>query len=186
MDNTYTDVMTDIETQGLQPDRSGMIQLAAVKFNLKERTVSPNFFNRSLIVPHWRGWDESTRSWWAKMPELYQKIISTAEDPAVVMRDFADWSIQPGTQLRFWSKPTSFDFAFVSSYLRDFNQPAIYDFREATDLNSYFRGLYAPNDIDREGEPKLTSGAHDAIRDTLHQIKLLFHHADKVANAAKS
>lgn len=183
--NPYTDLMVDIETTGTQPNRSGMIQLAGVKFNLLDRTVSPSFFNRSLTVPAWRFWDEDTREWWSKMPELYQKIISTAEDPAVVMRDFADWAIQPGTQLRFWAKPTTFDAAFVSSYLKDFNQPAIFDFRETTDLNSYLRGRYAPNPIDRTDEPKMASGAHDAIKDSLHQIKVLFFHSDRL-DAAKS
>lgn len=179
MNNLYTDVQVDIETTGLSPDRSAMIQIAAVKFNLNDQSVSPNFFNRSLTIPEWRSWDEGTRQWWSTKLDLYNEIMSRAEDPAIVMRDFADWSIQPGVQLRFWSKPTSFDFAFVSSYLKDFNQPAIFDFREANDLNTFLRGIYYPEPIDRSDEPKMTSVAHNALNDTLFQTKLLFHHMNK-------
>lgn len=180
MNSPYTDIMVDIETTGTQPNRSAMIQLAGVKFNLAERTVSPNMFNRSLSMPAWRTWDEDTRTWWSTKPDLFSKIMSKAEDPAVVMRDFADWSIQPGNQLRFWAKPTTFDFMFVSSYLKDFNEPQPFSFREATDLNSYLRGLYSPHDIDRSDEPVMNGTAHDAIFDSLYQIKVLFHHQDKI------
>jgi len=179
MFNPYSDVMVDIETTGTQPNRSAMIQLAAVKFNLAERTVSKNFFNRSLAIPAWRTWDEDTRNWWSTKPEVYSSIMAKAEKPAIVMHDFADWAIQPGEPLRFWAKPTTFDFMFVSSYLKDFGEPVPFSYRDANDLNSYLRGLYAPNDIDRSDEPALEGTAHDAIFDSLYQIKVLFHHADK-------
>lgn len=183
----FQDVMVDIETTGTQPNRSAMIQLAAVKFNLEDQTVSPSYFNRSLKIPHWRSWDEDTRQWWSKQPDTLNAIMSKAEDPYVVMRDFADWSIQAnGPPLRFWAKPTTFDFMFVTSYLKDFNQPIPFDFREATDMNSYLRGLYAPEPIDRSDEPKLVGVAHDAIYDSLHQIKVLFHHQQRVLNAKSS
>lgn len=180
----FNDVMVDIETTGTQPNRSAMIQLAAVKFNLSDYTVSPHYFNRSLTMPAWRHWDEDTRTWWSDKPDTFSSIMAKAEDPAIVMRDFVDWSFQPnGPQLRFWAKPTTFDFMFVSSYLKDFKQPIPFDFREATDVNSYLRGLYAPNPIDRSDEPKLVGVAHDAIYDSLHQIKVLFHHQQRVLNA---
>lgn len=187
MSNIYQDVMVDIETTGTQPNRSAMIQLAAVKFNLEDFTVSPNFFNRSLSIPAWRYWDEDTREWWSKMPDVFSSIMQKAEDPAIVMRDFADWSIQiNGPPLRFWAKPTTFDFMFVTSYLKDFKQPIPFDFREATDMNSYLRGRYAPNPIDRSDEPKMSGTAHDAIHDSLHQIKVLFYHEQKARNAKSS
>lgn len=187
MSNHFTDVMVDIETTGTQPNRSAMIQLAAVKFNLETQEVSNNFFDRSLEIPAWRSWDEDTRTWWNKQPDVLKSIMAKSEDPGLVMRDFADWAIQVGgPNVRFWAKPTTFDYMFVSSYLKDFKQPNPYDFRQATDLNSYLRGLYHANghsDIDRTGEPALQGVAHDAIYDTLHQIKVLFHHRTKLNNA---
>lgn len=182
--NSYTDVMVDIETTGTQPNRSGMIQLAAVKFNLNERSVSSNFFNRSLIVPPWRSWDEDTRDWWSKQPDTLYKIIAKSEDPKIVMTDFSQWAMQPGGQLRFWAKPTTFDFMFVASYLKDYDLPNPFSYRDANDMNSYLRGLYAPQDIDRTDEPEMKGTAHDALFDTMHQIKVLFHHADKKSPAS--
>lgn len=183
MPNIYTDVQVDIETTGTRPDRSAIIQIGAVKFNMNDRTVSPQIFNRSLSIPSWRSWDEDTREWWSRMPDVFSSIMKKAENPAIVMRDFADWSIQPGQPLRFWAKPTTFDFMFITSYLKDFNQPVPFDFREANDLNTFLRGIYHPNPIDRSDEPKMTGTAHDAIHDALFQTKLLFHHLDKVENA---
>lgn len=183
MQPDFTDVMVDIETTGTQPNRSAMIQLAAVKFNLDARTVSPQMFDRSLVIPPWRGWDEDTREWWAKQPDTLYKIVANSEDPKVVMSDFTHWAMQPGGQLRFWAKPTTFDFMFVSSYLRDYDLPQPFSYRDANDMNSYLRGLYAPADIDRNDEPTMNGMAHDAIFDVLHQIKVLFHHADKKSPA---
>jgi len=176
----FTDVMVDIETTGTQPNRSGILQIGAVKFNLAERTVSPNLFNRSLRVPAWRSWDEDTREWWAKQPDVLYNIVARSESPRVVMDDFVQWAMQPGGQLRFWAKPTSFDFSFVSSYLRDFELPQPFSYRDATDMNSFFSGLYFPLPVDREGEPTMVGTAHNALADALFQTKLVFHHADKV------
>lgn len=187
MPNIYTDVQVDIETTGVSPDRSAIIQIGAVKFNMHDRTVSPQTFNRALTIPAWRHWDEDTRTWWSKMPDVFSSIMVRAEDPAIVMRDFADWAIQiNGPPLRFWAKPTTFDYMFITSYLKDFKQPIPFDFRETTDLNTFLRGLYYPNPIDRSDEPKMTGTAHDAIHDALFQTKLLFHHLDKVDNEKSS
>lgn len=177
----YTDIMVDCETTGTRPDRSAMIELAAVKFNLEDRTVSPSMFNRCMKIPKNRYWDESTREWWGKQPEVLKAILTKGEDPNLVMKDFVDW-VQPGREsLRFWAKPTTFDFMFVTSYLNDYNQPtSLFDFREATDMRSFFRGLYYPNPIDTSDEPDFKGVAHNAVVDCLNQIKLVFHHADKV------
>lgn len=177
----YSDVMVDIETTGTRPDRSAMIELAAVKFNLKDRQVSPNVFNRALKIPKNRYWDEDTRAWWYKQKDVLDKIIARGEDPAIVMRDFVDWVNPSGGPLRFWAKPTTFDFMFVTSYLNDYNQPtSIFDFREATDLRSFLRGIYYPNPIDISDEPQFQGVAHNGLVDSLNQIKVLFHHVDKM------
>ena len=173
--------MVDIETTGTQPNRSGIIQIAAVKFNLKDRSVSPKVFDRCLrMAPH-RSWDESTRQWWAKNPQVLDEIVVRGEDPGIVMRDFADFCMDNGgLQMNFWGKPISFDYAFISSYLHDYNQPNPFSYRNANDLNTFLRALYFPNPVDTSDEPKLQGTAHNAIYDTLYQIQLLFHHTDKM------
>jgi hypothetical protein len=172
----FTDVMVDIETTGTMPDRNAMIQLSAVRFNLAEGTVDPDIFNRCLWIPTHRFWDEGTRRWWMDgKKDILRSIMDRMECPRVVLQDFIQWA-GPTNSLRFWSKPSHFDFNFLSSYCHDLELTNPFSFREANDMNTFLRCLYFPErvpslDIPFEGE------AHDAIWDVFHQIKtLLAHH----------
>ena len=173
----YTDCMVDLETTGTLPDRAGIIQIAAIKFNLETREVDTEFFDRCLWLPKWRSWDEGTRTWWGQQrPDILRGIMVRQEDPHVVMREFVEW-VGERNQLRFWSKPTHFDFMFLSSYCNDLGVTNPFDFREATDLRSYMRGLYAPEPLQELSVPFI-GDAHNALYDTLHQIQVLFAHCD--------
>lgn len=174
--NDFPDVMVDVETTGLRPDRAGMIQLAAVRFNLLNGTVDvSNMFNRCLALPPTRYWDEGTRSWWMKdKKQLLLSIMQRMEDPLTVMRDFVGWA-SPVNSLRFWSKPSHFDFNFVSSYCADLDVMNPFDFRQATDMRSYLRGLYQGREVPVLDLP-FEGDAHNALFDVLHQIKELVAH----------
>lgn len=187
MQQLFPDIMVDVETTGTQPNRSAMIQLAAVRFNLKERTVASDSFVRSMAIPAWRYWDEDTRAWWSKMPEVYRAIVERSELPNLVMKEFADYTIDPAGPMRFWAKPTTFDYPFVTSYLKDFGQPIPFDFREATDMRSYLRGLYNAMDLDLDESlnPPFVGTQHNAYHDVLHQIKVLFFHTDRIQNTVR-
>lgn len=175
----YTDVMVDLETTGTQPDRNAIIQLSAVKFNLRERTVCDNFFNRCLEVPPHRFWSESTRNWWLSQDQtIIQEIFERMEDPRKVIEDFVDWS-RPTGAFRFWAKPSHFDFNFISSYFSDYGFRNPYHFWEANDMRSYIRGLHAPEPMP-DLNVEFVGKAHNALHDTLHQVKVLFAHADEV------
>lgn len=178
---SYTDVMVDIETTGVHPNKNAILELAAVKFNLQDRTVSPDMFRRAMRQnPTVRHWDVGTWNWWQKgKMDIYLKLVKEGEDPHVVMRDFFDWITEDSTQLRFWSKPSTFDYPFVASYLEDHGQDIPFSYREANDLNTFIRGLYFPNPVDTSDEPVFEGVAHNALVDVLNQIKVLFHHADK-------
>lgn len=171
--------MVDIETTGTLPDRHAILQISAVKFNLKTGAVSPDFFDRCLIMPKHRSWDEGTRNWWIdKKSSIINDIFDRAEDHRVVIDEFAKWAY-PQNHLQFWSKPTHFDFMFLSSYFHDENIQNPFHYRFANDLNSYLRGLYYPKDV-----PNLNlefkGDAHNALADTLHQLRLLFAHMKDV------
>ncbi len=176
----FSDVMVDLETTHTMPDRGHILEIGAVKFNLETREIDHNFFNRamSMAMPH-RGWSESTRSWWmTQNQETLRNIMAKMEHPKEVMRDFVDWAAPAGS-LRFWSKPSHFDFNFVSSYLTDLELPQMFSFRDANDLNTFLRSQYWPQPVPADGI-EFQGSVHTGLMDSLHQISVLFHHMDKL------
>lgn len=173
----FTDCMVDLETTSTLPDRGAIISVSAVRFNPKTRDVDPHFFDRCLFIPPTRGWSESTREWWLNQKRsILQDIWRRMEEPAVVWRDFCDWAYPVGS-LRFWSKPSHFDFNFVSSYCHDYDLVNPFDFREANDLRSFLRGLYFPDPVP-DLRVEFDGDAHNSLMDVLHQIKFLYAHLD--------
>jgi DNA polymerase III alpha subunit (gram-positive type) len=171
----FPDVMIDLETTGLAPNNSAIIQIGAVRFNLKERTIG-DMFNQSMTIPYGRFWDEGTRNWWAQRGQVYQDIMSVARPPAMVMTQFAQWC-EPINSMRFWAKPLSFDFPFLQSYFTQFDLQFPFDFRQANDMNTFIRSLYFPEPMPQLDVP-FQGDAHNALMDSIHQISVLFAHMD--------
>lgn len=179
----FPDVMVDIETTGTSPDETAIIQIAAVRFNLAEKTVdNSDMFNRCLAIAPKRFWDESTRQWWGQQKrEVLMNIMASGEDPLTVMKDFGAWaySKKGSGKLHFWAKPISFDYPFVASYFKQFELVNPFHFRDAIDMNSYLRGLGRSN-VRPEIEVNFDGDAHNAIFDVLNQIAVLFKGQDEV------
>ena len=178
----YTDVMIDIETTGLQPDRNAILQIGAVKFNLETRDVSPEFFDMSLTMPGFRHWDMGTRQWWSQQPaSVYNGIVARAKPYKEVMEELQQWVITT-PNLRFWSKPTHFDFMFLSSYFSDCDLANPLNYRTAKDMNSFIQGLYGHDPVPEEIEKGVgqDGAAHNALNDCFYQMKVLFAHLDNV------
>lgn len=171
----YRNVMVDIETTGTSPDRHAMIQLSAVRFDLETGEVDPDTFDRCLFIPPWRGWSESTRSWWGKQKrEIIEEIFSRMEDPAVVLNDFRNW-LAPHVGLIFWSKPTSFDFPFLSSYFNDYDLQNPFHYRYAQDVNTFIRARWHPHGVIEPSPLEGNGDAHNAIFDCFDQINKVIH-----------
>ena len=168
----YTDVMVDLETTGLSKDHSAIIQIAAVRFNLETHDVDHNFFDKCLMIPPGRTWDENTRHWWIKdKSDILMSIYERMADPAAVITEFFDWSGGVVGPYRFWAKPISFDFPFLESYFTQFGLPMPYSHRVGRDLRSFIAGC---NPTFNENTVPFEGTAHNALYDTLHQIRLLF------------
>ncbi len=164
----------DIETTGTSPEHSAIIQIAAAKFNPWTREIKHNFFNRCLLIPADRKWDESTRQWWAKQPDTLRGIMNRMECPRVVMTDFYDWIMEEPSSSILFAKPISFEHPFLTSYFQKFDFPMPFDFRVGRDMRSFIAGLSHPGEPFDEKSVSFEGTEHDAIFDVLHQIKVLF------------
>lgn len=188
MDTTphFLDIMVDCETTGTDPDNNAMVQLAAVKFDLATRSVQPfpEMFDRCLRMPQNRYFEEGCRkNFWGKRPQIWNTIQSRAEEPAVVMKDFVNWvGFSNPKPVRFWAKPTTFDWGFMASYLRQYDLDNPFHYRWAVDMNSFIRGLAKDPTVESHYVASLGGDAHNAIYDVLNQINQVFEAMDKYGN----
>lgn len=168
----FPDVMCDTESTGLNFDRNAIIQISAVRFNLKEKTISHDFFDQCLMIPDNRFWDEGTRDWWLKKRDVLMGILSRGRPVKEVLLEFAAWA---GTQSVMWAKPTHFDHVFLGSYFKEHGMSHPFFYRSANDMNSFIRSRYYPETPPEwEYQIPFEGPKHNAIFDCLHQIKVLF------------
>jgi hypothetical protein len=174
-----TDIMVDVETMGLNPHTSGLIQLAAIKFNYETGEVGEHFDRCPLPLP-FRGWNDGTREFWlGKNRKVYEQIVARAEPARPVFEAFVDWVLtdQPEEMgYRFWSKPLSFDWPFVADHLEQLGLRMPFHYRYARDLNSFIAGLKGdPIDPVVEADILFKGDEHNALHDTAFQIDMLLH-----------
>lgn len=177
----WTDVMVDLETSGLNPQLNGIIQLSAIKFNLKEKLVGPVFNRFPMLLPQ-RLWSEDTRYFWrVQNAEVYAKIVAAQEPAEQVFRAFFDWIAAdpqpPKTGIQMWAKPTHFDFPMLTSNMAQVGLPNPLHFRYTRDLNTYMAALNGNGDHTEweEDVPFPQNGLpHDAFYDNVWQIDQLF------------
>ncbi len=181
----FPDVMLDIETTGLDKANCHIIQIAAVKFNLRDRTISHDFFDRCLLPAPNRFWEESCRNnFWAKRQVILNGLMARMEEPKLVLEGLRDWA---GPDTTMCGKPTHFDHTFVDSYYQQHGMQIPFHYRKANDLNSFIRARYFPDlppDLERELE--FEGEMHNALYDCLHQVKILFAHVDRTTVGLKN
>lgn len=180
------DIAVDIETTGTRPDRSGIIQIGAVRFDYEAGTVDPNFFDRCLHrFPH-RMWDEDTRAFWGKHPGVYASIQAKAEDPKQVFEDFRNWvGTNNEEYVRLWAAPVSFEHSFLESHYYDLGLPNPFHYRYTVDINSWIDGMLRSRDRTeniRTTQVPFEGNVHDALHDCLHALKRIFLVKERVQN----
>ena len=171
--------MIDIETTGADSQHTNMIQLAAVAFNPEAMTVDPDMFCMSVEMQPGRFWDEGTRVFWNKMPDLLRGIQVKAQPAGTVMQAFQNWVLAkaPGGERLFWAKPSSFDFTFVESYFAMTGVASPFHFRTVIDMRSWLRAKLGTFDLDPivkfEKSIPFQGVEHDARFDALHQVSII-------------
>lgn len=171
----FYDVMVDVETTGLAPDHSAILQLTAVRFNFREQTVDHDWFHVNLEIPSNRFWDEGTRAWWVETnPELLGGILATGIPPEDAMHQFSQWAAIGPERAHFWAKPLSFDYPFVQSYCRQFGFKMPYPYYLARDVRSVIAGMTHDTPPFDDRTVAFEGVKHNSLFDCLHQIKILF------------
>lgn len=172
-----TDIMVDIETTGTSPGFSGILQIAAVKFNLETGDVDPVVFDRCPVMLPNRFWSDSTRDFWNKFPRILEGLLMRQEDAYQVFQDFGLFASGHSAPLRFWSKPLSFDWPMIASHYEQLGLMMPFHYRTARDLNTYIaccsdRGA---DHIDMKHIEDAHQGPlHNALSDCVLQIKMAF------------
>lgn len=173
---SYTDIMVDVETTGTNPDKNGLLQIAAIKFNYATEEIGP-VFDRCLGMAPGRYWDEDTRTWWmGQRRSIFNDIINRMEEPQTVLRDFAAFASAdlPDEPVRFWAKPVHFDYRFIASHFESFGMAQPFHFRFTRDLNTFIAALAGGADHQDMPHIEAGSGAHNGLVDCVHQLKVLF------------
>jgi DNA polymerase III epsilon subunit-like protein len=175
----FQHIMCDIETTGVKPDRNHIIQICAVRFNLKTGEYDPNLFEVCLNpnTASWRSQDPSTMTWWQD-PErqpIYDSIIEKSLDSKIAIQAFAHWLGKE--RLVFWGNRNGFDYMFLQSYFADCGVPFPFKFWDSKDLLSYTEGLCNGANVPfiKKSSLEFVGQKHNAIDDTLHQLKYLLH-----------
>lgn len=175
----FQHIMCDIETTGVKPDRNHIIQICAVRFNLKTGEYDPNLFEVCLNpnTASWRSQDPSTMTWWQD-PErqpIYDSIIEKSLDSRLAIQAFANWLGKE--RLVFWGNRNGFDYMFLQSYFADCGVPFPFKFWDSKDLLSYTEGLCNGANVPfiKKNSLEFIGQKHNAIDDTLHQLKYLLH-----------
>lgn len=173
----FPDIMVDLETTGTRPETTNIIQIAAVKFNLRTGDVDPNFFDRCMIPLPTRFWQEDTREWWSKMPDILDGIYRRMEPAKDVMQDFSNWAYN---STHLWAKPVSFEFPFIQSYFHELEIYNPFSFRLANDQNTFIRSRFFPEEAPPiEKELEFIGDEHNALHDVLHQVKAVLEAYDR-------
>ncbi len=170
--------MIDVETGGTDPGHAPVIQLSAVRFCMKTKTIdTASMFDRCLIPAPGRYWDESTRDWWLNTnPDLLTKILQRGEPAEIVLRAFQNWvfEVPVAAHRHMWAKPISFEWPMLAGYFRQFDLELPFHYRYARDANSWLAGRGIEDTSAHWASVPFQGEAHNALHDVINQIAGVF------------
>lgn len=174
---SFTDVMIDIETVGRTPGY-GVIQIAAVPFNINTGEVSDNTFCMSINLKEQVDnfglkWDKSTWAWWMKEnPELFKELRYSKNRPVDVASAFQAWfnALPNSNKLRTWGNSNRFDLGILTGFFEALLKGVPFNSFWNTWLERDVRTL-AELKPEIKKDLKFEGTKHNAIDDCKHQIK---------------
>jgi hypothetical protein len=173
------DVMMDLETTGTQPERTGILQVAAIKFDYETGAIGTDMFNRAVLLAPDRLWDFHTIKWWQEdttRREHLNMLMRTGQPAATVFQDLTNWLGLSDRPFRMWAKPTSFEHPFLSSHYKQLGMECPFHYRYCVDVNSFISGLQGSSDFNREAvesQVPFEGMPHNALFDALHDVRIV-------------
>lgn len=175
-----THIMVDCETTGVDPARSGVIQLSAMKLNLETLQVGAHFDGYPSLL-RTRRWEEGTRKFWrVDNKAVYEHIVSQQRPAREVFQAFADFCCKdaPFGGYTFIAKPIKFDWPMIEAQMLELDIEFPFAHHNYLDLHSYIAGLRgATKRTGIEDEVPFPAGGlkHNALHDVAWQVDCLFH-----------
>lgn len=179
------DIMLDLETLGLDPNESPLIQLSAVAFNITNGEVLAEFnegvhHEDSIIV------DPSTLKWWLETnADLLSRLMhGNNHSEKRVLQLFADFVSSfrnSDTDIYIWGNGIIFDNAFIKQRCKYYGIEYPISYRNDRDVrtyvDAYMNRLYSDLEYNRMKKNSQLSvpnfEEHNAIHDCLAQINLV-------------
>lgn len=175
MKKKYTDLMLDLETIGINPG-VGLIQIAAVPFNVNTGEISKNIFSMAINMQHQIdngfNFDVSTLKWWKRTNnDLFEKLSKDKKTYNIVGKEFQSYfkTLDNYKNIRVWGNSARFDIGLLQGWYRraigyDF-QPFWNTWREM-DVRSI--SALKP---DIKSNMEFIGEKHNALDDCRHQIR---------------
>ncbi len=169
--------MVDIETTGLNATRHAITDIGVVAFDLANLRASTCIFDLpSLTIenigqPNSRDLSYNTMRWRQEhqMPLMVSNPACYAQEALDKLNKFVyDFGCEKN---RFWSKPSHFDYPFISGYYEEQRIENPFHYREVMDLATYVKAIN-PN-FDSYKVPFFSGEPHNALNDARHQVYLL-------------
>lgn len=175
MKERYTDLMLYIETIGINPG-VGIIQIAAVPFNVNTGKVSKNTFSKAINMQHQIdngfNFNVSTLKWWRRTNnELFKTLSESSLTYNIVGKEFQSYfkTLDNHKDIRVWGNSARFDIGIVQGWYR---RAIGYDFQP-------FWNTWKEMDVrtistlkpDIKASTKFIGEKHNALDDCRHQIR---------------
>ena len=161
--------VTDIETDGPNPDRNSMLSFATVIVDETGESVAEY---QAVLEPRPEAEpDPNTMAWWETQPFAWAAATKNPRPACEVMSEFACWVETFDGHRILTARPLIFDGLWIDQYLRRFTDTRGMNgpFKgrkifhgQGLDISSFVMGIYGHTTIHREDEnvPQSLLGEH--------------------------